>query len=88
EEKDEKDGAMDMEAAQQLYDKNCASCHGAEGGGGIGPSLKDKKYKYGRSLDAITESIANGRPGGMPAFGNQFSQKQIESLAAFVRDEL
>ncbi len=79
---------MDMEAAQQLYDKNCASCHGAEGGGGIGPSLKDKKYKYGRSLDAITESIANGRPGGMPAFGNQFSQKQIESLAAFVRDEL
>ena len=70
--------------AAKLYAQNCSSCHGAEGGGGIGPSLKDAKYKYGRELSAVVKSIRDGRPGGMPGFGNQFSDAQIEALAKYV----
>ncbi len=70
--------------AGTLYGQHCAACHGAEGGGGIGPSLKDEKYRYGRELAAVSESIKNGRPGGMPGFGNQFSEAQIEALAKYV----
>lgn len=74
----------DTAAGRELYASRCAACHGAEGKGGIGPDLTRPDYKYGRTLEAVAESIRNGRPAGMPAFGNQLSAAETESLAAFV----
>ena len=68
---------------QELYARHCAACHGAEGKGGIGPDLTGE-YRYGRSPEAVSESIRNGRPEGMPAFGNQLSAGEIEGLTVFV----
>jgi cytochrome c oxidase cbb3-type subunit 3 len=59
-------------------------CHGAEGEGGIGPDLTAKSFKYGRDPLDVAESIRNGRPRGMPAFGSQFKAEEIESLTDFV----
>lgn len=73
-------------AAKEAFAQYCAGCHGAAGEGGIGPELATSDYQYGRSLEAIAASISGGRPGGMPAFGNQLSAETIESLARFVRD--
>lgn len=70
-------------AGKQLYASHCAGCHGAEGQGGIGPALTGSNYKYGRSHDEVLTSIREGRPGGMPAFGNQLSGNQAEELVAF-----
>lgn len=77
---------MAVEPAQgkDLYAKLCAACHGTEGKGGIGPDLTRTDLKYGRSDNAVKESIRNGRPGGMPAFGNQLSAGEIEGLTSFV----
>ena len=72
------------ERGKELYERHCAACHGAEGKGGIGPDLTDAEYRYGRSTEAVSESIRNGRPDGMPAFGNQLSAGEVESLAAFI----
>ena len=74
----------DLAAGEKLFATNCAVCHGPEGKGGIGPDLTARDYKYGRAVEAITESIVTGRPGGMPGFGNQLSAQEITNLAGFV----
>lgn len=70
--------------ATRLYAQHCAACHGAGGEGGIGPALNEADYIYGRDLAAVIDSIAQGRPNGMPAYGTQFSPAQIEALAEFL----
>ena len=72
------------EAGKKLFAQNCAACHGADATGGIGPNLTAKTFKFGRTPDDITTTIKGGRPGGMPAFGNQLSSEQIADLVAFI----
>lgn len=62
----------------------CASCHGAEAKGGIGPDLTRKEFKYGKSEAALTETISKGRPGGMPTFGNELSHEKIAGLVQYI----
>lgn len=73
----------DLAAGKQLFASNCAMCHGAEGEGGIGPNLQGD-YRYGNSSEAVHESIAMGRPNGMPKFSGQLSGEQLDNLTAFV----
>ena len=68
---------------QTLYKKHCAGCHGAEGKGAFGPDLS-ADYKYGKTEMATQESIASGRPGNMPAFGEKLSNEEIETLTEFI----
>ena len=63
---------------------NCSGCH-FHGGGGIGPALMDKKWRYGSRLDQIYHSIADGRPNGMPAWRGKIPDAQIWQLAAYVK---
>jgi cytochrome c oxidase cbb3-type subunit III len=64
---------------------NCAGCHGGAGGGGIGPPFADDQWIYGDSPAAIFQSIAQGRPNGMPAFGGRVQDEQIWQIVAYVR---
>jgi len=66
------------------YGARCASCHGEDGKGGIGPDLTAKKYKYGRTAPEVTLSIVEGRPGGMPAFKNDLSGDKVEGLVQYL----
>ncbi len=63
---------------------NCSGCH-ANGGGGSGPALMDDVWIYGGDATSIFETISQGRPNGMPAFGNRIPKDQIWALAAYVR---
>lgn len=51
-------------SAEQIYKQNCASCHGQDLSGGVGPNLQKVGSKY--SKEQIKEIIVNGR-GAMPA---------------------
>ena len=64
---------------------NCYACHGPHGGGAIGPSLRDRRWRYGDSDAQIFTSIAEGRPNGMPAWGNKIPEVQIWELVAYIR---
>lgn len=77
------DPAAQQAAGKALYAAHCVGCHGAEGKGGIGPDLSAAVYKYGRSPEEVLVSIRDGRPGGMPAFGNQLSAAQLDELTAY-----
>ncbi len=70
-----------------LYARTCASCHGYDGKGtpSIGaPDLTDQVWVYGSSADAIRESIATGRKGNMPAYGERLGPTRINLLAAYI----
>jgi cytochrome c oxidase cbb3-type subunit III len=64
---------------------NCAGCHGARGGGGIGPPLARESLIYGNDPQNIFQSIVQGRPYGMPAFGGKAPDDVIWKIAAYVR---
>src|SRR5205085_2946290 len=49
---------------------NCIDCHGADGSGAMGPSLADARWHFGGTPAEIYESIYQGRPDGMPAWGS------------------
>ncbi|HEX4195966.1 MAG TPA: c-type cytochrome [Caulobacteraceae bacterium] len=63
---------------------NCNGCH-FNGGGGIGPSFMNKTWRYGGRIDQIYNSIAEGRPNGMPTWRSKIPDAQIWEIAAYVR---
>ena len=64
---------------------NCAGCHGVKGGGGIGPPLRDVEWIYGNDPASLFQSVAQGRPNGMPAFGAKLPDEQIWRIVAYVK---
>lgn len=64
---------------------NCAGCHGSQGGGGIGPPLRDTVWIYGGAPANVFQSIAQGRPKGMPTFGHTIPDEQVWQIVSFVR---
>lgn len=64
---------------------NCVDCHGADGSGAMGPSLADGRWHFGGAPSEVFESIYQGRPEGMPAWGSLISADQIWMLVTYVR---
>jgi cytochrome c oxidase cbb3-type subunit 3 len=64
---------------------NCLDCHGADGSGAMGPSLADGRWHFGGAPSEVFESIYQGRPEGMPAWGSLISPDQIWLLVTYVR---
>jgi cytochrome c oxidase cbb3-type subunit III len=77
--------AYEMAQGKRLFSwYNCVGCH-AHGGGGTGPALMDDKWLYGSEPGIVYQSIVQGRPNGMPAFGNLIPDAQVWQLVAYVR---
>lgn len=71
---------------QQLYNAmNCTGCHGARGGGGIGPPFADADWIYGGAPGQIFASVAQGRPNGMPSFGGRLPAESIWRIVSYVQ---
>ena len=64
---------------------NCSGCHASGGGGASGPALMDTQWVYGWDAASIYQSIADGRPNGMPAFRGRIPEDQLWQLSAYVR---
>lgn len=88
-----------VERGNTLYQANCARCHGANGGGGIGPTLnsQDKLFAH-LSVDYLNNMMisggryACGNPTSlMPVWSNAgrppgpLNYVQIQDLIAFIR---
>jgi cytochrome c oxidase cbb3-type subunit 3 len=64
---------------------NCAGCHGYDAKGGMGPDLTDAYWRYGGMPSSIYNSIYEGRPQGMPAWGRALPAQDIWKLVSFVQ---
>ncbi len=69
------------------FETLCVACHGADGKGmtALGaPDLTNGTWLYGGSLAQVSESIAKGRKGQMPAHRGTLGEAKAHLLAAYV----
>ena len=64
---------------------NCAGCHGYDAKGNMGPNLTDTYWRYGGTPAQIYQSIASGRPKGMPSWGKKLPARSIWQLTAYLQ---
>ncbi len=76
--------AAAVAAGKQQFETICAACHKPDGTGMVGPSLVDPYWKYGASDAERFETVANGRPGGMPPWKAQLGNDGIWQVLAYV----
>lgn len=77
----------DLAKGKQLFEQNCAACHGAAGKGNqeLGaPNLTDAISLYGMDLASLTETISNSRNGVMPAWKTRLDATTIKALTVYV----
>ncbi|MFD2922589.1 cytochrome c551 [Halobacillus naozhouensis] len=73
---------VNVQAAEQAYEQTCASCHGGDLSGAVGPSLKQIGSKY--SAKEIADIIKNGK-GQMPPQGGNV--ENVENLANWLANK-
>jgi cytochrome c oxidase cbb3-type subunit 3 len=78
------DSAALQEGRRLFVSFNCAGCHGGRAGGGMGPSLRDTDWIYGKTDAQIFDSIAAGRAHGMPSWGSRLPEHEIWKLVTYI----
>jgi mono/diheme cytochrome c family protein len=78
------------EAGEQLWSFNCASCHGLNGEGGVGPALNSEQFLQSATDAQTRQLIAVGVPGSQMGaysqdFGGPLTSEQIKALATYIR---
>jgi cytochrome c oxidase cbb3-type subunit 3 len=74
-----------LEEGREVWVKNCAACHGVEGGGLIGPNLTDAAWIHGSAPGAIHRTIVEGvLAKGMPPWGRLLKPEEIDQVTAYV----
>ena len=81
------DDAAPASVGAQLYSSNCAGCHGADGGGGLGPKLAGQVTKDFPDIEDQIAFVAEGE-GAMPAFGGDLSEEQLRQIVEYTRTDL
>jgi mono/diheme cytochrome c family protein len=86
--------AESVAAGKQIYQRNCASCHGASGQGGPGndlipaaPSLVSGKWAHGASDGEIFDNVKNGvgPDFNMVPFKDSLKDDDIWNVVNFIR---
>ncbi len=71
-----------------VFQQKCGFCHGADGSGGEGPDLLHSSLVLHDNAGSLIGPVVRGsrQDKGMPAF--QFSDVQIQAIAAFLHEEI
>ncbi len=68
---------------KEIFLKNCAACHVADGGGLVGPNLTDDAWIYGCDIKGIFKVINDGTSKGMPPW-KALGAANIQKVASYV----
>ncbi len=72
-------------AGKNLFDAQCAWCHGADGVGGTGPNLHGR-LRHATDYASVVDIITNGIPGTeMPSFRSPLTARHIGQIATYVQ---
>ncbi len=75
-----------MATARNLYQQNCAQCHGSDGGGARGfPNLANGDWQWGGDADTVIATIAQGRTAAMPPWGAVLGDQGTDEVVAYVQ---
>ena len=70
-----------------VFQANCAACHGTTGDGAVGPKLKGVVSGRFPNIADQVEVITNGR-NTMPGWKDRLTAEQIEAVARYEREGL
>jgi cytochrome c oxidase cbb3-type subunit 3 len=74
-----------VKVGESVYRANCASCHGIDGGGIVGPNLADEHYKNVREIADILRVVQQGAAAGaMPAWKNRLQLNEQILVSSYV----
>ena len=78
--------AADLKSGEAIFTQNCAVCHMADGGGGIGPNLTDNHWILGGGIKNVFNTIMEGgRDGkGMISWKQSFKPSEVAQVASYV----
>jgi mono/diheme cytochrome c family protein len=80
------DAPADDATGVEIFDQLCASCHGRDLSGGIGPALGPGSDSIELSDDVLAMTIRQGRGSRMPAFSRTLSPEQVATVVAYLRE--
>ncbi|WP_080874503.1 c-type cytochrome [Oceanobacillus timonensis] len=81
---DEEDGdSASADAGEEVFQNNCASCHGQDLSGEAGPDLTEVGSTY--SQDEIADIVENGTDGGMPSFSDM-EDDDLDELTSWLSE--
>jgi len=74
----------DVNAGKQVFDSQCAWCHGTDGEGGTGPNLRGR-LRHATDEKSIVDIVMNGIPGTeMPSFRSPLTERSMRQAVAYV----
>jgi mono/diheme cytochrome c family protein len=83
--------AQDANPSRVLFQRNCAACHGSDGGGKQIGTLRVPSLGDGRAVSDPDEHLftqVRDGGGGMPPFKYSLTDEQIQDLIRFVREDI
>lgn len=79
--------AQRVRKAQNLWNNDCASCHGSNGRNGSVQSILDDDWLIDGSDESLARIIKRGDANsGMPAFGHVYSDAEVRGLVIYIRE--
>jgi mono/diheme cytochrome c family protein len=78
----------ELQTGRDVYNANCARCHGPEGGGGVGIKINDglMEIRFPDIEDQI--ALITSGFGGMPAWEGTLTPEEIRAVARYEREVL
>jgi len=74
-----------LKTGRRLFNTYCALCHGSDAAGSHGfPNLTDNDWLYGGTPENIKASIAHGRNGAMPAWGQILGNEGVFNVSEYI----
>jgi cytochrome c oxidase cbb3-type subunit III len=77
--------AEDLAMGRRLFASQCVRCHGYDGGGGQGPSLKRSRLRRAPDDAALLSLIQDGVPNTSMQGAWQLSTREVARVGAYVR---
>jgi putative heme-binding domain-containing protein len=79
-------GPTDIAAGKRVFDAQCAWCHGTDGAGGSGSTLRGVKLRHAATDAALIDILKTGIAGTeMPGFALSLTDRTAWQTAAYVR---
>ncbi len=74
-----------LSSGKSIFESNCAACHAADGGGGVGPNLTDDYWIHGGSIQDVFKIVKYGVvEKGMIPWQDQLSPEQMQQVSSYI----
>ncbi|NVJ87342.1 MAG: c-type cytochrome [Algoriphagus sp.] len=79
------DSQASLAIGKSIFEANCAACHAADGGGGVGPNLTDQYWLHGGSIQDVFSIVKYGVVSkGMVPWEDQLSPQEIQQVSSYI----